>query len=286
MRTVTFKSVLDRALRLLEEDPAEADVELVAVLTEAINARLRTAWEAFPWPERTRLEERFLRDAYDAAVTYAAGDQVYYATDDTYYEALQATTGNAPTNATYWEEAEDLERYVAWEQEDQTAVGEFFTIWSANPRVSRTAREIGFSLSERGAELVLGATTGTSVWVEYGTRPVEMTSTPYDGTEAYAVGDVVYFTTDGRCYECVATASAGDTPATDTDKWTEREFPYILANYCAQGAYQDQLKVEGQSGRSRVETVDVEQLLAAEIEKIENVQNQKRRFRCGTRARV
>jgi hypothetical protein len=287
VRAVTFKSVLDRALRLLKVPPADAMDDEVAELTEAINVRLRTAWEAFPWPERTRIEQRYFRADYAAGTAYALDDEIYYPTTDAYYRALGPTTGNAPTNATYWEEATtDLERYVAWEQTGETAVGEFFTLWSGNPRISRTAYELGFSLSDRGAELSVSATAGTSVWVEYGIRPPVMTATEYDATQAYAVNDTVYFVTDGRCYTCTATAAAGDTPLTDPTKWAEIEFPYILGNYCAQGAYQDQLKGEGQSGRSRMESQDVEMLLAAEIEKIENVQGQKRRFGCATRARV
>jgi uncharacterized coiled-coil protein SlyX len=39
--------------------------------------------------------------AYDNAATYAAGDYATY--NDKLYRALQATTGNLPTNATYWE---------------------------------------------------------------------------------------------------------------------------------------------------------------------------------------
>ena len=39
-------------------------------------------------------------DAYDDATTYAAGDLCIYG--NTLYKALQATTGNLPTNPTYW----------------------------------------------------------------------------------------------------------------------------------------------------------------------------------------
>lgn len=39
-------------------------------------------------------------DAYDDATTYAAGDLCIYG--NVLYKALQATTGNLPTNPTYW----------------------------------------------------------------------------------------------------------------------------------------------------------------------------------------
>lgn len=287
MRTVTFKSVLDRALRLCGIPVADAQTDDVAMLTEFINVRLRLAWEAYTWPDAQRIEQRFYRAAYDNAATYAEDDEVYYATEDAYYRAIDATTGNLPTDTDYWEAADDdLERYVDWEQTGETAIGAVWALWSANPRLSRTAAQVGYSLSERGVEVLTDANVGSSVWVEYGVRAPEMTDAVYDTTEAYAVGDRVYFATDGKCYECISTASAGDTPATDVDKWTEVEFPYILAAYCALGAYRDMLKPDGQTARARLEEGDVEGLLLAEIDKIEAVQGQRRRYGCATRTRV
>lgn len=41
-------------------------------------------------------------DAYDDTATYSVGDLCIY--NNTLYKALQATTGNLPTNTTYWEQ--------------------------------------------------------------------------------------------------------------------------------------------------------------------------------------
>lgn len=41
-------------------------------------------------------------DEYDATTAYATGDLCIY--NNTLYKALQATTGNLPTNTTYWEQ--------------------------------------------------------------------------------------------------------------------------------------------------------------------------------------
>lgn len=287
MRTVTFKSVLDRALKLSGIPVDEAQVDDVAMLTEFINMRLRTAWEAFPWPERTRLEERFFRADYAAGTTYAEGDEVYYPAEDSYYRALGATTGNAPTNTTYWEEADDdLDRYVAWEQTGLEAVDAVFAVWDSNPRLYKDAAEAAYSVSDTGVEISPEATVGTSVWLEYGARAPEMTDEEYDATATYVTGDRVYFSTDGKCYEANQACAAGDTPATDTDKWDEVEFPYILASYCAMGAYRDFLKGMGQTGRSRVEEADVDRLLQAEVEKVEAVQGRRRRLNVAVRERV
>ena len=42
------------------------------------------------------------RGDYAGGTAYAKNDVVYYATNGNAYIAKQATTGNAPTNATYW----------------------------------------------------------------------------------------------------------------------------------------------------------------------------------------
>ena len=42
------------------------------------------------------------RGDYDGSTAYAKNDVVYYATNGNAYIAKQATTGNAPTNGTYW----------------------------------------------------------------------------------------------------------------------------------------------------------------------------------------
>ena len=51
--------------------------------------RLATAHEWCEWPELIRCEKRYLRADYDSTTTYAAGDVVYYASTDKYYQASQ-----------------------------------------------------------------------------------------------------------------------------------------------------------------------------------------------------
>jgi hypothetical protein len=40
---------------------------------------------------------------YNAGTAYAAGDQAYYETTGDYYKCILTSTGNLPTNTTYWE---------------------------------------------------------------------------------------------------------------------------------------------------------------------------------------
>lgn len=52
---------------------------------------------------------RFTSEEYDAATAYAAGDRVYWPSSGECYIALDATTGNAPSNATSWSRLKFLE---------------------------------------------------------------------------------------------------------------------------------------------------------------------------------
>lgn len=287
MRTVPYRTVLHEALDLLGVVPAEAAVEQAQSVTRAVNRRLRAAWEAFDWPELVRTEERYFRAEYDAAATYASGDEVWWtdgAGDTAYYRATGATTGNDPDDEDFWElPGDDFERWIGWEQAGETAIGEALDIYAANPATSRTPREIPYLVTWRGLEIVPGTATPASVWVRYRLRPVEMTATEYDATEAYAAGEAVYFTDDGRVYEAVEEVSALASPSVDPGSWLERRFPYILAHAVALGAYADVLRVEGQSERAAIEERAASGALMAEVEKIEAQQHQARRWGVQTR---
>lgn len=64
--------------------------------------RLEEGWRQWWWPDLMRTGERFFRQSFSTGTTYAALDEVYYPATETYYSALQATTGNLPTDLTYW----------------------------------------------------------------------------------------------------------------------------------------------------------------------------------------
>lgn len=51
---------------------------------------------------RKRVPDYFGSD-YSATTSYTTDDQSYYSTTGDYYKALQASTGNAPTETAYWE---------------------------------------------------------------------------------------------------------------------------------------------------------------------------------------
>lgn len=189
MRAVTPRSVLNGvAARMGMDITQEIPAHTVAAFLEYINSALRGVWERYPFPEWTAIEERTFRAAYVGDTAYVAGDEVFYSGD--YYRALEATTGNLPTNATYWESAAgNLVRNISLDQAGETAIGEVLEIYGSDPRISPGARRYGFSLIEDGV-LVYGS--AAAVWVEFTTRPPAFVSTSLDAsTFPYVLAEAV-----------------------------------------------------------------------------------------------
>lgn len=94
MRTVTYKSVLDKA-NVLFTGKVEATRDDTSAFNRLINARHREFYEAFWWPDLMRVERRTFRPAYNGATVYAASTpsapvEVYYWPTQGYYQALRA----------------------------------------------------------------------------------------------------------------------------------------------------------------------------------------------------
>lgn len=106
-RTVAYSEILRGALALAGipvEDVTDTEWTQLRALADQ---RLQVAWEIHGWPEICRIEMRSFRAPYDAAHTYAAGDEVLDILTLTYLQALQASTGQPPTingapNTAYW----------------------------------------------------------------------------------------------------------------------------------------------------------------------------------------
>lgn len=106
MRTVTFKSILRGVVMALGYDPDKTlDAAMANQVTEFVNNRLETGWKYAWWSEWTYTEQRQYRANYSSATAYAAPTltaavEVFFQASGKYYQALQATTGNAPATLT------------------------------------------------------------------------------------------------------------------------------------------------------------------------------------------
>ena len=113
----SFKSVRDLVLSWSGQVKADLSAAQVLQVDSFINRSLRDwAWPAWNWPELTYAEKRFYRADYASGTAYSAptataASEVYFPATQQYYQALKATTGNAPatlsgstwsTNDAYW----------------------------------------------------------------------------------------------------------------------------------------------------------------------------------------
>lgn len=80
-------------------------------------------------------------DAYDNSTAYVVGDIVYY-TDRGVYKCIEATTGNIPTNITYWFKmldnrigARERIRYNSQKILFEYALNRWFDVPSADPQI-------------------------------------------------------------------------------------------------------------------------------------------------------
>lgn len=147
METTDFADILaEAAEQVTTLDPDNLDTSEFNALRRSANRRLGTAWEYHFWPELGRLEQRFYRAAWSSVTAYTATTEVYYAPTQTYYQALQASTNQAPadsagtTNLLYWEEtersyaADDYSATASYLQGDRVTYGDtVYQLFVAGP---------------------------------------------------------------------------------------------------------------------------------------------------------
>ncbi len=269
MDTVPYQQVLREAAGLAGFTLDQLSATPKTQLKTFISRRAREYWRRGWWAQLMHAEERFYRSDYAAGTTYATGDQVYYATTAKYYEALQATTGNLPTNATYWEEVTELDAYVALAQAGENEIGDVRLVSPDNPAEIHDPRTQPFRLI--GDRIyILGEDVPSSVYVWYREPAPRWIGDDFDATAAYGVGEIVYYESDpadydpdfeGDFFECVATTTAGQSPETVAASWSRIEFPAFLAESVAQAAYADFVRQDGNPAVARLEQSEAERLL-------------------------
>jgi hypothetical protein len=240
MRVVSFKSVLEGvATRLGLEPSVNLERPQAAALTEYIQDKLEDAWELIPWPEWTIVEERQFRHDFSDTTSYVVGAEIYYETEDKYYQCILDSTGNLPTDTAFWEEATELDQYVARDQFwEDTQIGAVWAVYRDDPRDFRNPIKVGWWMSSNGIQIM--STALTKVWIEFGLHPPRFTSSEWDSEETYAEDDIVYYPITGQCY--VALGPGANHVPTDTAFWDLQRFPYILAKHIKLAAVAEALK--------------------------------------------
>lgn len=142
----------------------------------------------------------------------------------------------------------DSSLYVPYAESGKTTLGHVLACWKNNPRSSDVPYRLGHVMTELGALLPTGAPT-TSVYVESRKRVPEFTRTAWSGATAYVVGDIVYYSTNGECYQSIKDGT-NKNPVTETTYWTKLEFPQMFAHYVRRRVKLAQQELEGDDERS------------------------------------
>lgn len=98
-------------------------------------------------------------DEYDATTAYSKDDLCIY--NNTLYKALQATTGNLPTNATYWEQTS-----IADELSNRYTKSEVDTALSGKANYSTVYNQNLASITRRAETVTTGATGNIATGVD------------------------------------------------------------------------------------------------------------------------
>ena len=214
------------------------------------------------------------------ATAFVAGDVVYYAVNDTYYACHTASTGNLPTNTTYFGALTVFDKYVGYTQTGFTAIGDVRDVYSKNPLVNKTYATSNWTLSQNGVQVPNGPNV---VWLEYRTRFAPLIGSDWASGTSYAVGDQVLYNSSGSIknfYTCIQATSS--VAPSNTAYWTVLEIPYLFQPYMVHGAFSDVLRMDGQMDKAAQQERLAEQYLETEAAKLFNLQPQQQRMDMST----
>jgi len=257
MRTVTFKSVLNGVAALMgivAEQFLDADQ---TAATAAINTHVQRGWEWDFFPEWSPVERRAYRPIWNDSDTYAAGDEVFFEDDESYYTANSSpntpAAGESPsTDTDKWTALTSFARYVSLDQNGLTPIGEVDYICRNDPTINPSRPGVvPFDITYLG--IVPSPRAGARIYVHFRLRPPEFTTTAWDADTSYANDDVIYRpTTTGECYKAIA-ANSNQVPENNTASWVKVDFPYILARFVKHAAYADVLRGDDQTDKALAE---------------------------------
>lgn len=251
MRTIPFLQLLRKAQRLCGLARLEPP-ELAESFAEWLEARLRKAYQRFPWPELCPVEERALRERWQATEDYVPGDVVAHDAGDgtAYYEAQTYVPAalEPGTDEDYWTETGDYERIVAYDQPGENVFHDVLGVYRRDPRRFPAAPlPLGFRLLDDG--ILLPTDAPATVFIQYRKAPPRLTTTAYDAAATYTPDDVFYLPATGECYVPLETVS-GTSPLDLPGLFELQAIPFAVADAAARMAKADYLADDGQDDKA------------------------------------
>jgi hypothetical protein len=245
MRSIPFSQILFDAIQYSGNDRANISDETFAQFRDFLNSRLREAWESQEWKDLCRV--------------------------------AQFTTTVDANNVCSFIPADD--------------VGDIFGVYNLNPLTSSRNTEYTYSLYDDGtdAKVVLESSTIGEGWYYYRVKAPILNGVIYNPVVTYFEDSQIYFDSGsnsgtyfpvegqphkGNFYTCVNTASAGETPNSNPEKWKLEQIPYAFAHYMSWGAGANWYASEGMMQEAGTMEQKAIQVLDSEVDKIVRQQHQ------------
>jgi hypothetical protein len=230
-----------------------------ARFNRAFNRLIRRAWEWNRWPQLHSLEERYYRPIWSAQV-YAIDVEVYHEGTAGYYRAADDTTAaDEPGSSARWTQLEpsEVDAYIAYEQDGEEGFNFVTDVWSANPRLSTTARRLRWTFDERGVFLAETSVPAT-VWINLYKRCPRWVGDDWTAADTYTAGRCLYFSTTtqdftGDFWLVLDTTTPGQSPITAAAKFARILIPDFMGEFIIAGARIAFLKGEGQLEKALAE---------------------------------
>lgn len=260
MQSVPYKQLLDQwaAVCGIEHDII-LDLDR-GRFNNSFNRLIRKGWNWHRWPELHVLEERRYRPIW-MAQAYDIDDEVYHEATDTYYLADDPTlASDEPGASTKWTaiDDEDVEAFVAYEQDGETGFSFINDVWSDNFRTNRSgARRLKWEYDDRGVR-ILESLIPETVWLHIYLRCPRWYGSTWSNTATYLAGRLLYFESDTQDFEgdfwlVLDTTAAAESPITSPEKFSRLEIPDFLGDFIIAGARVAYLKGEGQLEKALAE---------------------------------
>ena len=185
MQTVAASVILEDAHRLMGEDVTQLDEpRREQEARTGLSLALQEVWEAWWWQELMTLSQQNLRDTYDSAKTYAAGDEVWWPGTNKYYQCIQASTGKKPEDTEYW-----IEARLSYTANNFAAAYYDYGELARDPASGVIYARIANGIKITGATNVLLAGIAETVFTKFPAGSYNTSVIPPDGGVVAAVGD-------------------------------------------------------------------------------------------------
>ncbi len=224
-------------------------------------------------------------EEWDSAAAYVAGEWVKHPTSLRVFQArVDVAAGLEPTVsvdwADSWGEVFEFFRVIEHEQDGEIAIGECFEVFDIDPRLTctRPAR-----LSKEIIREGILIRESNTPWLRFRERAPAWEGEVYAEDETYALDDQVYDPTEGDFFKSLVAGNSGNA-VTDATKWERIDFPYVLRDAAAQGAYADMIRMDGQHDKFLSEDREARRLLRREFDKLERQQGQHKALPVRTRS--